>query len=792
MRASPPGRPLVAVVGAGLAVPGAADPEELWRLVRRGRPVFREPRTRFAPDDFWARDPDAEDRTYGRVFGELTAFTPHPRLEEQWTAPGQGDLQAAWLRHSLLQALDAPHTPPGSRFALFLAATTEASHEWDAALAADLAATGIARHLPGDHETARVRVRDRLEAADPSAALPHHHYQPHALARRAMRGVVPDGTPVLVVDNICPAGLYAVDLGVRHLLAGETDVAVCGGVSSHGPLRQVYFAKMGALTPSGHVRAFDAHADGTAFSDGAAVVVLKLLERARRDGDEIHGVLAGFGGASDGSGKAIFAPRSEGQIIAMRRALAVNGLDPGQVGWVVAHGTATVTGDATEARSLAAVHPGGVDVTSDKPVVGHTGMACGVVSVIQILNGLRRAAVPAQPCFTTPQRTTPAAVRVRPSEHPLPPARPPSGEGRTGAARRVAGAFACGLGGINGHLLVQHPDSPADGLVSGALRSEDEVALIDWDALLPGAPTRQEVHDNLVAGRAPTARRHFPEPHPLPPFQQTRVAPRVAAQVDRLHLMALSLVHSCLHRPGFDWRELRARTGVFGAHHGPTRLAADSTVRCFRTRLTRRLTGGEGGESGEDAEAATRFFAAHAERTAPIGPYTLAGRMPSVALGWIANRYDLHGPTMMLDSGPDSGLAAVHVAADHLRTADLDLALVLGCSTAPPETVSHALGVAASDVAQGLFLLVLARHSTAESRGWPRIATLRTSLLPPTPTPYADAAPPRPTYLAADGTIAVLRAALGAAPGPHLVTSGRYAPAVTVERRTATAPPRSR
>jgi 3-oxoacyl-(acyl-carrier-protein) synthase len=714
----------------------------------------------------------------------LTAFTPHPRLEASWTSPGQGDLQAAWLRHSLLQALDATRVPHGSRFALFLAATTEASHEWDVALAAELTAAGIARDLAGDRDANRARLRARLAAADPSAAHSHHHYQPHTLARRAMRGIVPDGTPVIVVDNICPAGLYAIDLGVRHLLAGETDVAVCGGSSSHGPLRQVYFAKMGALSPSGRVRAFDAHADGTAFSDGAAVVVLKLLDSARHDGDEIHGVLAGFGGASDGSGKAIFAPRSEGQITAMRRALAVNGLDPRRVGWVVAHGTATVTGDATETRSLAAVHPQGVDVTSDKPVVGHTGMACGVISVIQILNGLRRGAVPPQPCFTTPQHTTPAAVRVRSAEHPLWSAPSPSRQGRPGVVRRIAGAFACGLGGINGHLLLQHPDSPVDGLVSGALRADDEVALVGWDALLPGAPTRQEVHDNLVAGRAPSAQRCFPEPHALPPFQQTRVAPRVAAQVDRLQTMALALVRPSLHGPGFDGPVLRARTGVFGAHYGPTKLAADSTARCFGTRLTRHLG------DGDDGEAAARFFTEHAERSAPVGPYTLAGRMPSVALGWIANRYDLNGPTMMLDSGPDSGLAAIHVAADHLRTADLDLALVLGCNTAPPELAPRELGIGTADVAQGLFLLMLARHSIAASLGWPRIATLRTSLLPPAPA--TDAPLSRPTYLAADGTIAVLRAALAAGPGPHLVASGRHAPAVTVERWTAATTVRSR
>ncbi|QQC92385.1 beta-ketoacyl synthase N-terminal-like domain-containing protein [Streptomyces alfalfae] len=642
-----------------------------------------------------------------------------------------------------------------------------------ARLAADLAATGAAGHLPDDHEDVRAHVRARLAASDPSAAQPHSHYQPHALARRAIQGIVPASTPVLLVDNICPAGLYAVDLGARHLLTGEVEVAVCGGVTSHGPLRQVYFAKMGALSPSGHVAAFDAHADGTAFSDGAAVVVLKLLAQARRDGDVIKGILVGFGGASDGSGKAIFAPRSEGQVTAMRRALAVNDLDPADVRWTVAHGTATVTGDAVETRSLASAHPHGIDVTSDKPVVGHTGMACGVISLIQLLNGLHRETVPAQQRFTTAQHSTPPPVRVHPSEHPLPPpGRSTPRTGSCGPARRVAGAFACGLGGINGHLLVQHPDDPADGLVSGAPPTQEEIVLVGWDTHLPGTPTRQEVLDNLRSGRPPAPVRSFPDPYAVPPFQQTRVAPRIAGQVDRLQLMALTLVHDVLHSPAFAAQDLRERTGVFGAHYGPTRLAADSVLRCFRTQLTRRAAG-----SGYD-EFCTAFFTEHAKRTAPIGPYTLAGRMPSVALGWIANRYDLHGPTMMLDTGPDSALAAVHVAANHLRTADVDLALVLGCSTSPAQLLSRPLGVAPSEIAEGLFLLLLARRSTAQRYDWPHIATLRTQLLPPAPAPCATALP-RPTYVAADGIIAVLRAALGTSPGPHLITCGQ-GPVVTV------------
>ncbi|MFJ9655758.1 beta-ketoacyl [acyl carrier protein] synthase domain-containing protein [Streptomyces microflavus] len=578
---------------------------------------------------------------------------------------------------------------------------------------------------------------------------------------------------MLGVDNICPAGLFAIDLGMRHLISGESDLALCGGVSSHGPLRQVYFAKMGALSPSGDVRAFDENADGTAFSDGAAVVALKLLDRALLDGNEVLGILIGFGGASDGSGKAIFAPRTEGQTAAMRRALAVNNLNPSRVGWVVAHGTATLAGDSTESRSLAAVYPRGIDVTSDKSIGGHTGMACGVVSVIQVLNGLRRMTVPGQQRFAAAPRHAPSAVHVSPLDHPLRSTGEQMPTGGATSPSHIAGAFACGLGGINAHLLVQHPGGSTTGLVSGPARGTEEAVLVGWNALLPGNLTREEIRDRLLNGRPPANQQFFDDPYPLPPFEESRVSPSVARQVDRLQLMALSLVHSSLRNSSAAWQGLHRRTGAFGAHDGPTQLAADSTLRCFRSRLQRHLA------NSSEEEACEKFFSAQAERSSPVGPYTLAGRMPSVALGWIANRYDLHGPTMMLDCGPASGLAAVHVAADHLRSADLDVALVLGCNTELNEEVSYLSDSSEhSAVAEGLFLLVLARSSVARHLGWPTTAVIQTSLTPSTPP--APVPRPSPTYRAADGIIAILRAALQGSREPSVVTLNEGSPAITV------------
>ncbi|MEE1928887.1 beta-ketoacyl synthase N-terminal-like domain-containing protein [Streptomyces sp. TRM 70351] len=242
MTAPAPPRPLVAVVGAGLAVPGASSPEQLWNRTRRGDPVFAEP-ARFDLADFYSDDPQAQDRTYGRAFGELTGFRPHPRLEPRWADPAPPDRQAAWLRHSALQALDGVRVAEGVRSGAFVAASTEASHELDAAVAADFVAAGTARHLPGDPVRTATRLRERLADGGQRAARSHESVLPHPLVSRALGGVVPADTPLIVVDNICPAGLYAIDLGVRHLLDDETDLALCGGdefarAAAPGVLRQ--------------------------------------------------------------------------------------------------------------------------------------------------------------------------------------------------------------------------------------------------------------------------------------------------------------------------------------------------------------------------------------------------------------------------------------------------------------------------------------------------------------------------------------------------------------------------
>src|SRR6185436_16714037 len=95
-------------------------------------------------------------------------------------------------------------------------------------------------------------------------------------------------------------------------------------------------------------RPLDKNCDGVLFSDGAGVVVLKKLDRARADGDKILAVIRTCGASSDGKGKAIYAPSSSGQSLAIARALNRPNVKLSDLDWVVAHATGTPAGDLAE------------------------------------------------------------------------------------------------------------------------------------------------------------------------------------------------------------------------------------------------------------------------------------------------------------------------------------------------------------------------------------------------------------------------------------------------------------
>ncbi|QNP68167.1 SDR family oxidoreductase [Streptomyces roseirectus] len=661
-----PAEETVAIVGMGVVAPGVHGPDTLWERLVEGRPVFTEPGERFALDHFWSPGRRTADRTYSRVAGYAH--------EEGDTS----DFLTTWLRAALRQC-GAP--PPGARAACFVGAWNEGSQHVEQSVLVEAVAEQAGREL-----------RDLLRRHYPYAGAVADHL-PYAAVRAALRGVLPERTPVRVVDTACSSSLYAIDLGAKSVLDGECDVAYCGGVFSQGPRYSVLFSQLGGLSASGRVRAFDAGADGVLFSDGAGLVALKRLDRARADGDRVLAVLAGFGAASDGRGKAVHAPHRTGQERALRRARGVNAVPAGQLDWVVAHATGTPVGDGVERAVLEEAHPGAL-CTSNKSVLGHTGWAAGVVSVVHALQGLAHSTVPAQVPY---EAGGPSAPRVPAHATPLPrrPGRP-----------RTVGVSAFGFGGTNAHLLLQDESGPRS---QPPVLEGDPVVVVGWSAHLPGAPGEAEVLRRLHAG-LPLAERHFGTPYPVPPPAEVRMPPRTAAAIDPAQLMALQAAA----RLAPFWAGLTETTGVITAHTGVPASSADLSVRCYARSLTEEVA----------AEPVKALVEAVLDRTPATGEDTLAGVMPNVIPARVAAVHDLHGLTMTVDTGPTSGRSALTTARAYLRRGELDLAVVLGVNGGSSALFAHLHGLAPDVPAEGAFALAVTRASVARAHGWSVLSPL--------------------------------------------------------------------
>ncbi len=203
------------------------------------------------------------------------------------------------------------------------------------------------------------------------------------------------------VDAACASSLAAIYLAARDLEAGTSDVAIVGGLDAmQNPFSFTAFSKTHALSPTGRCRPFDAEADGIAISEGFAVLVMKRLADAERDGDRIYAVVRGTGGSSDGRDRSLTAPRPEGQIRALTRAYAQAGFSPATVELIEAHGTGTVVGDQAEVESLTTFfNKAGAErqrcaIGSVKSMIGHTKTTAGVAGMIKAALALHHQVLP--------------------------------------------------------------------------------------------------------------------------------------------------------------------------------------------------------------------------------------------------------------------------------------------------------------------------------------------------------------------------------------------------------------
>jgi 3-oxoacyl-[acyl-carrier-protein] synthase II len=217
--------------------------------------------------------------------------------------------------------------------------------------------------------------------------------------------------PVITSVAACASGVQAFIEAQRLIEHGDAQVVIAGGTESAMlPVAFAALANMGALSKRNHEptrasRPFDANRDGFVFGEGSAVMVVESAEHAERRSAPILAEIAG--GALTGDAFHISAPEPSGYGAsrAMQRALADAGVEPEQVGYVVAHGTGTPLNDATETKAIRSAfgdHADRLAVSSNKSMVGHTLGAAGAISGLAAVGSIRDGLIPPTINYETP------------------------------------------------------------------------------------------------------------------------------------------------------------------------------------------------------------------------------------------------------------------------------------------------------------------------------------------------------------------------------------------------------
>jgi len=431
----------IAVVGMGCRFPGGANsPEQFWDLLDQGRTGMREiPVTRWDPGVYYDPDPEKPGTSYTKEAGLLI--------------PDRLDLfDAPFFR---IPPREARAIDPQQRILLEVV--------WETMEQANIPIDGLKGKNVGvylgicsdDYKTAHLHSgsMDRIDSYSGSGSM--------ASSAGGRISYVFDFTgPNISVDTACSSSLVALHLACQGLRRDECDVALAAGVNLLvTPHNFVYFSKLGALSPDGRCRSFEAAANGYARGEGCGAVLLKRLSAAQADGDTILAVIRGSAIGQDGASSSFTAPNGLAQQQVIRRALADAGLTPGDVDYIEAHGTGTPLGDPVEVSAYCGVYCDGR--SSDRPLllgsvkanIGHLEGAAGMASLLKVILALRHKRIPPQPAFGAPNPLIPW------DKVPLQVIKE-STCWETFAAPRRAGVSGFGFSGTNAHMIVEEAPAP--------------------------------------------------------------------------------------------------------------------------------------------------------------------------------------------------------------------------------------------------------------------------------------------------------------------------------------------
>lgn len=260
--------------------------------------------------------------------------------------------------------------------------------------------------------------------------------------------------PSFTVQTACSTSLVTVHLACQSLLKGECDMALAGGVSLSLPRKEGYLYQEGMIfSKDGHCRPFDDDASGTVFGNGVGIVVLKRLDDAIRDNDNILAIIKGSAINNDGIRKIGFtAPSIDGQAEVISNSLELAGIHPESINYIETHGTGTNLGDPIEIEALKQAFSTNkrnfCAIGSVKANIGHLDTAAGIASLIKVVLSLKNRVFPALINFKKPNSKidfikSPFFINIKNLDF------------KKASTVLRAGVSSFGIGGTNCHIILE-------------------------------------------------------------------------------------------------------------------------------------------------------------------------------------------------------------------------------------------------------------------------------------------------------------------------------------------------
>ena len=369
----------IAVIGMAGILPGAADLDQFWDNLLKGRSSLREvPPERWATDRYFSPEADTLGKSYSKWGGFIDGLD-------------QFDPEFFGYSEKTATAMDPLHR-------IFLEVAVRAFED------AGFSREAVGRQVTGVFVGARQGTyaetvgTERLLAVDGGEAWRNNSacmIPGRAAEFFDLRG------PACVIDTACSSSLVSVHAACESLRRGECEVALAGGVEALvGPSAFIHFSQSKSLSPLGQCRPFESGADGTVLGEGAGAVVLKPLAAALRDGDHIHAVVRGSAVNNFGADAGASA-RVDSMKQVMRTCYRSSGVAVSDVGYLELHGEGSLLRDAVELRSIKELwEEQGGEQASDCPVgsvkaqIGHLLLASGIAAFIKACLMLKHGRIP--------------------------------------------------------------------------------------------------------------------------------------------------------------------------------------------------------------------------------------------------------------------------------------------------------------------------------------------------------------------------------------------------------------